>query len=92
MEIDAEKTYVQVEAKFLVNGDVEPTCVIWEDGTRYFVESILDMRPGVSLLTRAAGMRYAICIGSRITYLYRTGTRWFVEPKKHCIQANEIPV
>ena len=92
MENAAEKTYVQVEAKFLMNGDVEPTCIIWGDGTRYFVESILDMQPGVSLSAKAAGMRYTVCIGSRITCLYRAGTRWFVEPKKHSIQANEIPV
>ncbi len=82
MENETEKTFVQVEARFGVNGDVRPTCVIWGDGTRYPVDSILDMRPGVSLVTRTAGMRYTVLIGSRVTCLYRSGTRWFVEPRK----------
>lgn len=81
MESNTEKTYVQVEASFGINGDIRPTCVIWEDGTRYPVDDILDIRPGVSLVSGCAGMRYTVLIGSRVACLYRTGTRWFVDPK-----------
>lgn len=76
-----ERTYVQVEAKFLVNGEVRPTCVIWADGTRFLVDSILDVRPGVSLDSKAAGLCYTVSIGNRVTCLYRTGTQWFVDAR-----------
>ena len=76
-----KKTYVRVEAWFSEDGAVHPTCVIWNDGARYRVESVLDVRPGVSLPAKGAGMRYTVRIGNRITYLFQAGTRWFVEQK-----------
>jgi hypothetical protein len=79
---DAKKVYVRVEARFSEDGAVHPTCVIWNDGSRYTVQSVLDARPGVSLLANGAGMRYTVRIGDCVTYLYQAGTRWFVE-KKH---------
>jgi len=78
---DVKKTYVQVEAWFSKDGAVHPTCVIWNDGIRYTVQSVLDVRPGVSLPASGAGMRYTVRIGSRVTYLYQAGTRWFVEQR-----------
>lgn len=78
---DAKKTYVRVEAWFSEDGTVHPTCVILSDGARYSVESVLDIRPVVSLPANAAGMRYTVRIGRRVTYLYQAGTRWFVEQK-----------
>ncbi len=78
---DEKKTFVRVEAWFSEEGAVHPTCVIWNDGTRYSVQNVLDIRPGVSLFANAAGMRYTVRIGGRVTYLYQAGTRWFVEQK-----------
>ncbi len=81
MAEDGKKTYVRVEAWFSEDGSVHPTCVIWNDGVRYSVQGVLDVRPGVSLAANGAGMRYTVRIGSRVTYLYQAGTRWFVEQK-----------
>ncbi len=81
MAAEAAKTYVRVEAWFSEDGSVHPTCIIWNDGIRYSVQNVLDVRPGVSLPASAAGLRYTVCIGSRITYLYQAGNRWFVEQK-----------
>jgi hypothetical protein len=78
---DEKKTYVRVEAQFSEDGEVHPTCVIWSDGVRYSIQSVQDVRPCVSLLANCAGMRYTVRIGSHVTYLYQTGSRWFVEPK-----------
>lgn len=78
---DVKKVNVQVEAWFSEDGAVHPTCVIWNDGARYTVHSVLDVRPGVSLLANSAGMRYTVRIGSSVTYLYQTGIGWFVEQK-----------
>ena len=75
------KVYVQVEAWFSEDGAIHPTCIIWNDGSRYLVQNVLDVRPGVSLLANGAGMRYTVRIGRFVTYLFQAGTRWFVEQR-----------
>lgn len=79
---DSGRAYVRVEAWFGEDGTVHPTCIIWKDGVRYPVESVLDIRPGVSLPADGAGMRYTVSIGGRVTFVYQAGTQWFVEAKK----------
>lgn len=81
MAADGKKTYVRVEAWFSKDGTVHPTCVIWSNGVRYPVTSVLDVRPGVSLMANDAGMRYTVRIGKHVTHLFQAGTRWFVEQK-----------
>jgi hypothetical protein len=81
MKKDDRKEYVRVEAWFSEDGTVHPTCIIWKNGARYQVESVADVRPGVSVLAQGAGMRYTVCIAGRVTFLYQAGTRWFVERK-----------
>lgn len=81
MESGLEKAYVRVEAWFGEDGAVHPICVIWDDGKRYPVGSVLEVRPGVAFSANGAGMRYTVRIGSRVTHLFRAGTRWFVEKK-----------
>lgn len=40
----ARKVYVEVEAQFDTEGNVLPLSIRWEDGTRYFVERVVDIR------------------------------------------------
>lgn len=47
MKSGPQKAYIRVEAWFGEDGAVHPTCVIWGDGKRYPVGSVLDVRPGI---------------------------------------------
>lgn len=43
------KQYVAVEARFDEGGGVRPLCVIWEDGRRFPVDRVMDVRRAASL-------------------------------------------
>lgn len=73
------KTYVAVEVLFDVEGIMHPTCVIWEDGRRFEITSVSDVRRAASLKAGGTGIRYRCHIGHKDTYLYFEDPKWFVE-------------
>lgn len=76
-----EKHYVEVIARFDEGGGLTPLRVVWEDGTRYDVDRVLDRRRAASLKVGGIGVRYLVEIGGRRTYLFYEEPRWFVERK-----------
>lgn len=46
-------------------GDIKPRVVIWEDGTKYNVDRILDVRQAASLKAGGCGIRYTVRICGR---------------------------
>ena len=76
------KVYVDVIAKFQAeDGTVIPWFVIWDDGSKYEVDRVLDVRPAASLKAGGAGIRYTIRVLGQQTYLWREEDKWFVEGK-----------
>ena len=75
------KAYVGVEAYFSPEGKILPRCVEWEDGRRYAVDQVVDIRPAASLRAGGAGMRYTVRIGQQETFIFLEENRWFVERK-----------
>ncbi|MCR6546024.1 hypothetical protein [Dehalobacterium formicoaceticum] len=76
------KVYVDVTARFDKEGGLVPQSVIWEDGRRFEIDRVLDVRPAASLKAGGCGMRYTCCIWGRETFLFLEEDRWFVEGKK----------
>ena len=77
------KVYVGVQADFDTDGNVLPTVIQWEDGTKYTVDKVLDIRRAASLKAGGSGIRYCIKIGNRQSYIWREDDdRWFVEAKQ----------
>ena len=64
------KTYVAVDAYFSPDGRLTPRSVIWEDGHRYEIDKVLDVRRAASLKAGGAGIRYTVRIGRRETFLF----------------------
>lgn len=77
----ARKVYVEVTARFDVDGKVTPLSLTWEDGTVFEIDKVLDCRRAASLKAGGVGIRYIIRIGKRQSYLYYEDPRWFVEAK-----------
>ena len=78
----ARKVYVEVTARFDVEGNITPLSVTWEDGTVYEIDRILDKRRAASLKAGGIGMRYTCRILGQRSYLYYEEPRWFVEGKR----------
>ena len=84
MENDS-KVYVDVNEDRLKDGSLIPLSIIWEDGRRFEIDKILDIRHAASLKAGGAGIRYTVCVRDRETYLYlekdKDLLKWFMERK-----------
>ncbi len=86
----AYKAYVAVDVEHTVEGQMRPRAIVWEDGRRYEIDRIKDIRPGYAAKAGGQGDRYTILVNGQITYIYfeRSSNlsgdiigRWFVERK-----------
>lgn len=73
--------YVGVVARTSAEGAVTPLQIIWDAGTCYDIDQVLDCRQAVSRRTGGVGMRYTVRVGAATTYLWFENPRWFVEEK-----------
>lgn len=75
------KTYVTVKASFLPDGKLLPFEIVWEDGRRFLIDKILDIRAAASTKAGGCGIRYVCRISGSVTNLFFDTNRWFVERK-----------
>ena len=82
------KVYVAVKADFNEDGIMLPRELTWEDGTRYEIDRVLDIRQAAAMKAGGQGDRYTVRIKGKQSYLFferstnLTGDnigRWFVE-------------
>lgn len=82
------KVYVAVQADFAEDGTLLPRVITWEDGTKYNIDRILDIRQAAAMRAGGQGDRYTIRINGSQSHLFferstnLTGNnlgRWFVE-------------
>lgn len=86
----AYKVYVTVFVEHSSDGTMLPRTVVWEDGLKYDIDRVIDIRPAYAAKAGGQGDRYTIQVNGARTYLYferstnLTGNvigRWFVERK-----------
>jgi len=84
------KVYVAVKADFRDDGVMLPREITWEDGKRYSIDRVVDIRQAAARKAGGQGDRYTVVIEGKRTYLFFersadiTGNnigRWFVERK-----------
>lgn len=84
------KVYVAVNADFNEDGILMPRRLTWEDGSKYEIDKVSDIRQAAAMKAGGQGDRYTIRVNGKDTYLFfernasRSGNiigRWFVERK-----------
>ena len=84
------KVYVQVSADFNTDGVMLPRVLTWENGEKYLIDRVIDIRQAAARKAGGQGDRYTIEVRGQISYLFfervpqLTGNvigRWFVERK-----------
>lgn len=70
--------YIDVTARFFPNGTLRPLYITWEDGTRYEIDRVTDVRRAASLKQGGIGIRYTCRICGQLRYLYLDENRWFI--------------
>ena len=90
MLTDNPKVYVSVRAEFTEDGIMLPRELTWEDGQKFEIDRVIDIRQAPALKAGGQGDRYTIMVRGQQSYLFfersanLTGNvigRWFVERK-----------
>ncbi|MBQ3115460.1 MAG: hypothetical protein IJC07_00350 [Clostridia bacterium] len=78
-----EKVFVQVTAKFSVEGGMTPLEILWRDGKRYVIDKVKFTDRAPSKVGGMVTKRYTVLIGGQERYLYfdKYTERWFVEKR-----------
>lgn len=85
------KVYVPVEASFNEDGVLLPRQLTWEDGEKYIIDRVVDVRPAAAARAGGQGDRYTVEVNGKRTYIFfeRSMTlsgnnlgRWFVERRQ----------
>ena len=75
------KVYVDVTLKQDKYGNTLPLSVTWENGRRYEIDRVLDVRRAAATKVGGTGIRYTVRVLGRVTYLFQENERWFVEAR-----------
>ena len=75
------RVYVRVVVEYDEAGCVRPLSIRWEDGRKFEVDRLLDVRRAAATKAGGQGMRYTCRIMGQETYLFEDDGRWFVEAK-----------
>jgi len=83
--VNTYKVYVEVNEDHKEDGTILPRSFVWEDGRRYTIDKIIDVRPAASLKAGGAGLRYTVAVLQKEVYMFleedREVFRWFMERK-----------
>lgn len=78
------KQYVEVVADFSPDGVLIPLSVVWEDGSKFEITNVTEVKPRKYSKCGGIGVRYTCQIGRAQSYLYFEEDKWFVEKKVLC--------
>jgi len=85
------KVYIRVTVDFSEDGMMLPRELFWENGEKYTIDRVIDIRQAAALRAGGQGDRYTIMIRDQRSYLFferspnLSGSvigRWFVERKE----------
>lgn len=79
--MENRKVYVDVVAKIDSDGTVTPLTVIWEDGKKFDIDRVTQVRRAYASKVGGTGIRYTVSVKGKITYLFEDEGKWFVEAK-----------
>ena len=75
------KVFVSITADHDNNGIITPRILHWEDGRKFEIDKVYDVRQAASLKAGGVGLRYNCKIAGKQVYLFCDEGKWFVEGK-----------
>lgn len=92
MAANNAKVYVEVISVTKPDGLMLPRVLVWEDGQKYKIDGVSQIKQAAAMKAGGQGDRYTIWVNGQQSYLFfeRNGSiagnnigRWFVE-RKYC--------
>lgn len=78
-----DEDWLDVTAEFTRDGLLVPKSFVWEDGVRYEIDRVKDVRRAASLKAGGVGQRYTCLVEGRDVHLYyEDNNQWFMERVK----------
>lgn len=74
-----EKIYVDMIVIQYRNGNLRPLYLIWENGQKYQIDKVIEIRKAASLNAGGRGIRYTCKIQGKTKYLFLEDDKWFIE-------------
>lgn len=76
----SDKVYVDVLAEFTKDGLLIPKQITWEDGRKYEITRVVDIKRMASTKASGVGERYLCVVNSkRVSLYYEDNNMWFME-------------
>lgn len=79
MQDSKHKIFVKITAEHDTKGRVTPKFLHWDDGRKFEVDKVMDVRIAASLKAGGQGMRYTCRISGKQVYLFCDDGLWFIE-------------
>jgi len=73
------KVYVEVIVRVSKEGKNLPVSVIWEDGQRYEIDRLKEVRYAAASKAGGTGIRYTVMVRGKEAHIFEDDGRWFVE-------------
>ena len=80
--MNERKVYVKVLSETDEDGNITPVRITWEDGRKYTVDKVIDVRRACAQKVGGTAIRYHISVLGKPTYLFNDDGKWFVESKQ----------
>lgn len=80
--MERKKKYVPVIVRFDADGKLRPLLIEFEEGERYLIDKVLDVRRAACQSVGGVGDRYTCRIQGKDSYLWFEKGRWFVAAKE----------
>ena len=61
------KVYVQVMVAFTEDGQMRPRMLVWEDGHKYKIDRVVDVKQAAAMRCGGQGDRYTVVIDGKQT-------------------------
>lgn len=76
----SDKVYVDVLAEFTKDGLLIPKQITWEDGKKYEIARVVDIKRMASTKAGGVGERYLCVVNNkRVSLYYEDNNMWFME-------------
>lgn len=79
--MENRKVFVKVLVQFDEEGNILPMNITWEDGRKYEIDKVTDIRRACAMKVGGTAIRYTVRINGKMTYLFEDEGKWFVESR-----------
>ncbi|MFA6282224.1 MAG: hypothetical protein WCY05_06980 [Candidatus Omnitrophota bacterium] len=79
------KKYVDIIIKVSTSGKVTPMAILWDDGRKYDIDKVIDVRYSASQ-TGEGGIRYKCLVQGKEVFVFEEQGKkrlWFIETDQH---------